>query len=69
MWEKLSISEKAAIRKLALGYIYDVPQHLLTRLVLMGLVERGPNPRLTEAGLQLHRSNPRKASGRQKRDS
>jgi hypothetical protein len=69
MWEKLSISEKTAIRKLALGYIYEVPQHVLRQLVTYGLVEQGPSPRLTEAGLQLHRSNPRKASGRQKRDS
>jgi hypothetical protein len=70
MWQELSIAEKAAIRKLALGYTYEVPQSLLRHLVARGLVEHGPAmiPRLTEAGLELHRSNPRKTSGRPKRN-
>jgi hypothetical protein len=63
VWQELSIADKAAIRKLALGYTFDVPQHVLRQLVTRGLVEQGPNPRLTEAGFKLHTSNPRRHAG------
>jgi hypothetical protein len=69
LWEALSHHEKTAIRKLALGYPDDVPSSVLRRLATLGLVEEGPYPRLTEAGLKLHRSNPRKASGRPKKEA
>ena len=66
LWQELSNNEKAAIRKLALGYTYDVPQHVLRQLVTRGLAEQGPTPRLTEAGFKLHTSNPRGHGGRPK---
>ena len=58
MWDALSVDEKAALRKLALGYVYDVPAKTRAQLAKLGLVDGGPECRLTKAGLELLRAHP-----------
>jgi Mn-dependent DtxR family transcriptional regulator len=58
-WKDLSHDERATIRKLALGYSYDLREGVLRRLAKFGLVEHGPERvTLTEAGFELYRANP-----------
>ena len=63
MWEALSSYEKAAIRKLALGYDWQITETVRRRLRRLGLVDEGPDTHLTEAGWKLHRTNPRRKPG------
>jgi hypothetical protein len=57
-WNDLSIEERAAIRKLALGYTHEVSLKALRRLAKLGLVEDGLDARLTAAGFEMYRANP-----------
>ena len=52
------------IRKLAIGYGDQVSGNMLRGLAKRGLVEQGPEGRLTAAGLELHRVNPPFRTGR-----
>ena len=63
VWEALSTYEKAAIRKLALGLDWEIPETIRRRLRSLGIVENGPDTRLTEAGWKLYRANPRRKPG------
>jgi hypothetical protein len=58
----LSSSEKAAIRNIALGYV-DEPVSVLRSLAGRGLVEDGPDVRLTAAGWAWHDANPPRRRG------
>jgi hypothetical protein len=63
VWEALSTYEKAAIRKLALGLDWEIPETVRRRLRAFGVIENGPDTRLTDAGWKLHRANPRRKPG------
>ena len=69
MWDALSSYEKAAIRKLALGLDWEIPETVRRRLRSLALVESGPDCRLTDAGWKLHRANPRRKPGARARRS
>ena len=69
MWDALSSYEKAAIRKLALGFDWEIPETVRRRLRSLALVESGPDCRLTDAGWKLHRANPRRKPGARARHS
>ena len=56
VWEALSTYEKAAIRKLALGLDWEIPDTVRRRLRALGVIENGPDTRLTDAGWKLHRA-------------
>jgi hypothetical protein len=58
VWNTLTVNERAALRKLALGHIYDVPGRMRARLAELGLVDSGPHSRPTDAGLALLREHP-----------
>jgi len=60
VWDALSSYEKAAIRKLALGFDWDIPETVRRRLRSLDLIENGPDGRLTGVGWKLHRANPRR---------
>jgi hypothetical protein len=57
MWDTLSAQEKTALRKLAVGYVHDVPVTTRRRFAALGLLDEGSG-RLTEAGLALDRDHP-----------
>ena len=57
MWDTLSVEEKTALRKLAVGYVHEVSVTTRRRLAALGLLDEGSG-RLTEAGLVLHRDHP-----------
>jgi hypothetical protein len=69
VWDALSSYEKAAIRKLALGFDWEIPETVRRRLRTLGLIENGPDSRLTGAGWKLHRANPRRKPGARPRRS
>ena len=69
MWDALSSYEKAAIRKLALGLDWGIPEIVRRRLRSLGLIESGPDGRLTDAGWKLLRANPRRKPGGKPRRS
>jgi hypothetical protein len=69
VWDALSSNEKAAIRKLALGFVWEIPEIVRRRLRSLGLIETGPHGRLTDAGWKLYRANPRRKPGRRARHS
>ena len=50
VWGALSTYEKAAIRKLALGLDWEIPETVRRRLRSLGVIENGPDTRLTDAG-------------------
>ena len=59
VWDALSSYEKAAIRKLALGFDWEIPETVRRRLRSLTLVESGAlSP--ADAGWKLHRANPRR---------
>jgi hypothetical protein len=58
VWHALSSYEKAAIRKLALGFDWEIPETVRRRLRSLALVESGPDCRLTDAGWKLHAQIP-----------
>jgi hypothetical protein len=69
VWDALSSYEKAAIRKLALGFEWGIPEIVRRRLRSLGLIESGPDGRLTDAGWKLLRANPRRKPGAKPRRS
>ena len=69
VWDALSSNEKAAIRKLALGFVWEIPEIVRRRLRSLGLIESGPDGRLADAGWKLHRANPRRKPGAKPRRS
>jgi len=50
IWRDLSNDERAAIRKMALGYSTEIRVNTRRRLARLGLVEEAPYARLTAAG-------------------
>jgi hypothetical protein len=69
VWDALSSYEKAAIRKLALGFDWDIPGTVRRRLRSLDLIENGPDGRLTGVSWKLHRANPRRKPGATSRQS
>ena len=63
VWDALSSYEKAAIRKLALGLDWGIPEIVRRRLRSLGLIESGPDGRLTDAGWKLLRAIPGVSQG------
>jgi hypothetical protein len=57
-WEDLSSQEKTALRKLAKGEVHEVPARMIRHLAALGLVDAGPESRLTAAGLEVYRARP-----------
>jgi hypothetical protein len=58
-----SLDLREAIRKLALGFDWEIPESVRWRSRSLGIIENGPDTRLTNAGWKLHRANPRRKPG------